>query len=148
MFEIAPPGLSVGEDDLQSEHRSGASSFQILEGSVSPLDASPATPRRRWSAAAKERIVMEALAPGANVSAIARAHGLSPQQIFTWRRQAVAQAASRKGDAEKPSFAVVAVAAPEAGGMVEVVLEGMTLRIGPTVPAARVQEILRAVWAR
>jgi transposase len=46
------------------------------------LEASPAVPRRRWSAAAKERIVAEASVPGANVSAIARSHGLSPQQVF------------------------------------------------------------------
>jgi transposase len=42
--------------------------------------------RRTWPA--KARIVAEALEPGANVSAIARRHGLRPQQIFTWRREA------------------------------------------------------------
>jgi hypothetical protein len=33
----------------------------------------------------------------------------------------------------------------EAGGIVELVVAGTTLRIGPTVPATRVKELLRAV---
>jgi transposase len=44
--------------------------------------------RRRWSADDKSRIVVESLKPGANVSEVARGHGLSPQQLFGWRRQA------------------------------------------------------------
>lgn len=31
----------------------------VSVGTVSPLDASPSVPRRRWSAEAKERIVAE-----------------------------------------------------------------------------------------
>lgn len=46
---------------------------------------------RRWSAEAKAEIVAEALEPGINVSAVARAHGICPQQVFAWRRQAVQQ---------------------------------------------------------
>ena len=44
--------------------------------------------RRDWSDDDKVRIIVESLAPGANVSAIARRHGLRPQQLFTWRREA------------------------------------------------------------
>jgi transposase len=44
--------------------------------------------RRRWSADDKTRIVVESLKPGASVSEVARRHGLSPQQLFGWRRQA------------------------------------------------------------
>jgi transposase len=44
--------------------------------------------RRRWSADEKARIVLESLKPGANVSEVARRHGLSPQQLFGWRREA------------------------------------------------------------
>jgi transposase len=43
--------------------------------------------RRRFSADDKARFVEETLAPGAVVSEVARRHGLSPQQLFTWRRQ-------------------------------------------------------------
>src|ERR1700733_9230276 len=44
--------------------------------------------RRRWSRADKARIVVESLEPGANVSEVARRNGLSPQQLFAWRRDA------------------------------------------------------------
>ena len=44
--------------------------------------------RRRWSADDKARILEETLAPGAVVSEIARRHGLRPQQVFGWRREA------------------------------------------------------------
>jgi transposase len=44
--------------------------------------------RRRWSSEDKARIVEESLASGVGVSEVARRHGLSPQQLFAWRRQA------------------------------------------------------------
>ena len=44
--------------------------------------------QRRWSTDDKARIVLESHAPGANISEVARRHGLSPQQLFGWRRQA------------------------------------------------------------
>ena len=44
--------------------------------------------RRRFSEDYKAQIVEETLAPGAVVSQVARRHGLSPQQLFGWRRQA------------------------------------------------------------
>jgi transposase len=129
---------------LQSEHKSSTDSFEVIEAEVSRLDASPATLRRRWSAAAKERIVAAASEPGANVSALARAHGLSPQQVFAWRRRAAGRSGPKTACAG-PSFAMVALDGGEAGGVVELAVAGVTLRIGPAVPAARVQEILRAV---
>jgi transposase len=44
--------------------------------------------RRRWSSEDKARIVVESLADGVSVSEVARRHGLSPQQLFGWRREA------------------------------------------------------------
>lgn len=44
--------------------------------------------RRRWCDDDKARIVVESFAPGANVSEVARRNGLSPQQLFAWRREA------------------------------------------------------------
>lgn len=44
--------------------------------------------RRRWSSEAKARIVVESLADGVSASEVARRHGLSPQQLFAWRREA------------------------------------------------------------
>ena len=44
--------------------------------------------RRRWSSEDKARIVVQSLEPGVSVSEVARRHGLSPQQLFGWRRKA------------------------------------------------------------
>ena len=44
--------------------------------------------RRRWTMDDKARIVEETLEPGASVSVVARRHGLTPQQVFAWRREA------------------------------------------------------------
>ena len=44
--------------------------------------------RRRWSDDEKARAVEESFAPGAVVSQVARRHGATPQQLFTWRREA------------------------------------------------------------
>jgi transposase len=43
--------------------------------------------RRRWSTDEKARILVESLKPGANISEVARRNGLSPQQLFGWRRE-------------------------------------------------------------
>ena len=49
--------------------------------------------RRRWSDEKKARAIEEALAPNAVVSQVARRHGATPQQLFTWRREALRKAA-------------------------------------------------------
>lgn len=62
-----------------------------LESDVTALrlEVITETGRRRWfSKDDKARIVDETLVPGAIVSEIARRHGLTPQQVSTWRRQA------------------------------------------------------------
>ena len=44
--------------------------------------------RRRWSDAEKQAIIAEAARPGANISAVARRHGIKPSLLFRWRRTA------------------------------------------------------------
>jgi transposase len=44
--------------------------------------------RRSWSAAEKAAIIAESYGAGETVCAVARRHGLTPQQLFTWRRLA------------------------------------------------------------
>ncbi|MGG7539594.1 IS66-like element accessory protein TnpA [Rhizobium sp. Nf11,1] len=48
--------------------------------------------RRDWSDEEKDRIVAESYSGEMSVSAVARRHGLSPGQLFTWRRQVRSQA--------------------------------------------------------
>src|SRR5437762_7197460 len=43
--------------------------------------------RRDWQDSRKIAIVAESLAPGVNVSEIARRHEINPQQLFGWRKK-------------------------------------------------------------
>lgn len=44
--------------------------------------------RRRWSVVEKMAMIAETAEAGATVSLVARRHGVSPNQLFTWRRLA------------------------------------------------------------
>lgn len=117
--------------------------------------------RRTWSDEDKARIVDEIVVSGESLSAIARRHGLSPQQLFGWRRQLQATR-SELLDAVQPSFVPAVLEAPSSppvrrrrnmlrrevesnAGMIEVSLDGMTVRIGPGAPSATIAAVLRAL---
>jgi transposase len=70
--------------------------------------------RRQWSDDDKVRIIVESLKPGANVSEVARRHGLSPQQLFGWRREARALMAE-DADAPEPEQAAPSAACRKRG---------------------------------
>ena len=119
--------------------------------------------RRQFSADFKAGIVGETLVPGAVVSEVARRNGLTPQQVFTWRRQARQPIASAT---ETPKFvpAVVDPASParpsrgrprkgtrqvdQSSGTIEVEIEGSnSVRIGRGAEAKMVSAVLRALKA-
>jgi transposase len=121
--------------------------------------------RRRWSRADKARIVVESLEPGANVSEVARHNGLSPQQLFAWRREADATPHRKAPQARPPEiseaapvFAPVVIAAPAPprpsaplqrpaadSGTIEIAIGGAIVRIIGQVETSRVIAVLRAV---
>jgi transposase len=104
--------------------------------------------RRTWSAEDKARIVAESVTSGESVCSVARRHGLSPQQLFGWRRQA-RQPAAANGHADTPQFVpaiveaqVVERAIPGrkrtrpaglSSGIIEVEIDGVTVRVGPAL---------------
>lgn len=120
--------------------------------------------RRRFSDDDKARIVEETLCPGAVVSEVARLHGLSPQQLFGWRRQARQPPEATAGE-DAPLFvpAVVDAALPaqavrrrgrgrtrqvdRTAGVIEVEIDGVTVRIGRGAEAKTVAAVLRALKA-
>src|ERR1700680_593969 len=59
--------------------------------------------RRSWSASEKAAIIAESYGAGETVCAVARRHGLTPQQLFAWRRLA------RRSGAVLPTMFVPAV---------------------------------------
>jgi transposase len=119
--------------------------------------------RRTWSAEDKALIVAEILASGDSVSAVARRHGLSPQQLFGWRRE-LQDSKTALSHPEELQFvpAVLAAASsqpvrrqhrtprrraePDAG-MIEVEIDGVIVRVGHGADAKTVTAVLRALKA-
>src|SRR4051812_21123501 len=61
--------------------------------------------RRRFSVEKKLAILTEASAPGANLSEVARRHGLLPAQVRKWRRLAELGVIGVPGPSELPHWA-------------------------------------------
>src|SRR5262245_40511283 len=97
--------------------------------------------RRAWTAEQKARIVAETYENGETVSAVARRHGLTPQQLFGWRRHV--WAAGSAGDSSAVFAPVVVEAAPPGAPMsmtprpvvIEIVVGAATVRIAPGIDA-------------
>lgn len=109
----------------------------------------------------KARIVAESFEADETVRAVARRHGLTPQQLFTWRR-----AARKQLEAEAPpTFVPAVVVAPELGvakeptarakrraprkhaAAIEMEASGVTMRIGNGTSPAVIATVIRALKA-
>jgi transposase len=123
--------------------------------------------RRTWTAHEKVAIVAESYAGADTVCAVARRHGLTPQQLFTWRRTLRSDLVRDVEAATAPSFvpAMVEPVAQPAGadpapvlrprarrsaggaGTIEVEIDGVTVRVGRGADARTVTAVLRALKA-
>ena len=140
----------AGQFDHRLEPDGEVRRFEIINGAMG---------RRRWSADDRARILEETLAPGAVVSAVARRHGLTPQQLFTWRREA-----RKRLEAERPpTFVPAVVVTPEPIGAkdpkprakrrsprrraaaIELEASGVTVRIGDGASPATIAAIIGAL---
>ena len=104
--------------------------------------------RRAWSAEQKDMIVAESCSGRESISVIARRHGLTPQQLFAWRRSARLRA---KDGACRPAFAPVVVddgaACSDRAPLIEIVIGAATVRVASGISAASLAAVLRAVKA-
>jgi transposase len=117
--------------------------------------------RRTWSDEDKAAIVAESDGPGTSISAVARRHGLSASQLFTWRR--LARQAGRRDDWTTVRFvpAVLSVGPQEPASAqtgsglreqrgchgIEVEIAGATVRIAQGARAAQIAAVIRALKA-
>ena len=117
--------------------------------------------RREWPDERKIVIVAESLAPGVNISGIARRHDLNPQQLFGWRRrlrpEAEALLVSGRREPEALSFAPVQVESqvaippsplptPASGeGSIEITVGAVTVRIKGAVDGRTLAAVLKAL---
>jgi len=107
--------------------------------------------RRRWSDEEKLRIVTESLAGPRLVSATARRHGISPGQLFTWRRELRVQP-QRPAVAPPQMVRVCVEDDPKASGassMVEIILPGgVRLVVAPDIDPAALRRIVNVMERR
>ena len=125
--------------------------------------------RRRWSVEQKREIAMESLQPGMSPLLVARRHGISSGQLYTWRRHLLE---GSSGSAAQPArFARVEVvgmpapatpahpeprpAAPPAGsgsrpeGMIEIALPGgASVRVDAQVDSGALRRALAVLMYR
>ncbi|MEM6933601.1 MAG: transposase [Pseudomonadota bacterium] len=108
------------------------------------------TGRRHWPDEEKARIVLESFRTGVKVGDVARRNGIPPQQLSTWRRLA------RDGKLPMPllpeeEFAALEIAKPAAvtepacPDHIEIVVDGMSVRVPGATAAFRIGEIARAL---
>jgi transposase len=115
--------------------------------------------RRSWSTVEKAAIVDESYAAGETVCGVARRHGLTPQQLFAWRRLV------RRASAEVSSLFVPAVietttavtsvvaAAPRRARRrrkpsgIELEIGGVEIRVGADATPRAIAAVIRALKA-
>jgi transposase len=117
--------------------------------------------RRTWRDEDKARIVAEIATSGDSVCAVARRHGLSPQQLFGWRRQLRESEAGRSeadelqfvpavvdaGPSSVPQRRVPRCKAEPGAGTIEVEIDGVTVRVGRGADAKTLMAVLRVLKA-
>jgi transposase len=123
--------------------------------------------RRRWNAEEKGRIVAKSFEEGANISEVARRHGVARGLLTVWRHQVAARARS-----QAPSFVPIeftpepdSAGTPELGrlpsaqprlpglgsppeqlcGAIEIEVSGARVRVGPGVGLTTLATVLSAL---
>ena len=142
-----------------SEHK------HVSEGEAAPARRveifTGAGRRRSWTEQGKAAIVAESFEDGARACHVARRHGLTPQQLFTWRREARRKAGEETG---APPFVPATVEAPSAPvtlrslaeseavaaqpPIIELDVEGSSVWIWRGADAAMVTSIIGALKVR
>lgn len=127
--------------------------------------------RRSWTAEQKREIVGESLGPELTPTEVARKHGISTGQLYTWRQQMMSVAGA-VADRPGPRFMAVELSPPlpaptpsalvsppapkmperspgQAAGLIEIVLPGgVSLRVDAQVDGRALRCVLRALESR
>ena len=151
MDAITPDVLRNDESSHTSGRMTGRKPVEVLVR---------ADRRRSWSIEEKRKIVAESLGPEVTAAEVARKHGITSGQLYTWRRQMV----SLQTDLpvrQLPRFAAVemstpasALAAsiskssslPRANGLIEIVLPcGVVIRVDADVDGRALRRVVGAL---
>ncbi|MRX51614.1 transposase [Paracoccus sp. S-4012] len=125
------------------------------DGFSGRIDVIEGRGRRLRSEVERARIAAESLMPGAKVVDVARRHGVTRWQVYDWRRKlAAGKLAIPASSMNEASFAALVVEAPpptitavghKSASTIELVVDGVSIRIGADVDEVRLSQVLRAV---
>src|ERR1700736_4995448 len=107
--------------------------------------------RRRWSSEDKASIVVDSLKPGVSVSEVARRNGLSPQQLFGWRREARVlfhegvSAAAADRSAANPAPPTPSQPPSIGSGTIEIAIDDAVVRVSGQVETSVLVAVLHAI---
>ncbi|MBB2671524.1 UNVERIFIED_ORG: transposase [Rhizobium esperanzae] len=145
--------MSISELTLKSKDDEPVRRFEVFTGNGR---------RREWSDEQKAQIVAESYEPGVTVCSVARRHGLTSQQLFTWRRHA--RRPLGEVPDETPMFAPAIVVPQDiplpnkvrrassprrvhGDALIELEIGGVTIRIASGADAATIAAVITAMKA-
>jgi transposase len=115
--------------------------------------------RRSWTSDEKALIVSESYGAGETVCSVARRHGLTPQQLFAWRRLA-REAAPTQPTTFVPALVADPVPEPPAVGSsahrtrrrsksndIELEIGGVAVRVGSNAAPRAIAAVIQALKA-
>lgn len=154
MDTITPDLMGDAESGHTTSRMSGRRRVEVLVR---------ADRRRSWTAEQKREIVAESLDPEQTAAEVARKHGITTGQLYTWRRQmvglqsdALARQTPRFASVELSTAPVVpsapmpaASSPPRADGLIEIALpDGVMVRVDTHVDGRALRRVLGALAGR
>lgn len=118
--------------------------------------------RRFRSEGERARIAAESLVPGMRVADVARRHGVTRWQVYDWRKKLTAGVLALPAEtAKEPMFAALVVepkpsrpsrrpkkrGSTTRPGKIELVVDGVTLRVSADIDDAQLTRTIRAIRA-
>ena len=138
---------------LEGSTEGFAGKIEILEGRSG---------RRLRSEVERARIAAESLVPGVHVAEVARRHEVTRWQVYDWRKKLKAGVLALPAEtAKEPMFAALVVEPKPTGpsrrpkkrsaaakpGRIELVVDGVTLRLPADIDDAQLTRTIRAIRA-
>ena len=142
--DMTPAEASASTESAHTTSRKSASPLRV--------DLIPhGERRRRWTTEQKQTIAAQSLAPGASPTNIARLHGISTGQLYTWRQALKAAqpgaAIGRFARVEVAPQPVAPVDIPaRPPGLIEIALsDGTTVRVDAGIDPRALRRVLAAL---
>ena len=145
----------MGMDATPTETAASTESAPTTSGRNAPILRVDLIPRgerhRRWTVAQKQTIAAQSLAAGASPTNIARLHGISTGQLYTWRKALkAAQSGAVSGRFARVEVALQPVAPPDLParppGLIEIALsDGTAVRVDAGIDPRALRRVLAAL---